>query len=77
MQYLLCGLHWTHVALRFCDETNVSVEFIPPVCDCCLFVVMALLYVSVAYERMGYRANYAINTGCNIAFFTDLAWLPQ
>ena len=69
MQYLLCGLHWTDVALRFCDETKVCVvEFILQLCDCGLFVVSALLYITVGYEQTGYRAN---NTGCNMAF----SWL--
>ena len=63
MQYFLCGLHQTDVALQFCDETNVCVDqFILPLCDCCLFVVSALLYVTVAYERMSYKENNAIIT---------------
>ena len=55
MQYLLGGLHQTDVALQFCDVSAVG--FVPPLCDCSLFVVTALLYITVAYELMGYRAN--------------------
>jgi hypothetical protein len=44
-------------------KQNVCVvEFIPPLCDCCLFVVSALFYVMVAYEQIGYRGNNAIIT---------------
>ena len=58
MQYLLCGLHRTDVALRFCDETKVGVvEFILPLC-----VVTALLDITVTYEEMGYRTNHTIMT---------------
>ena len=52
MQYLLCGPHQTDVALQFWDKTNLCVvEFILPLCDCCIFVVKALLYITVAYDH--------------------------
>lgn len=52
-------------------------KLVPPLCDCCLFVVTALLYFTVAYEWMGCRANNAIIIpGCN-SFFYWLGFLSD
>ena len=34
------------------DHHHHHVEFIPPLCDYCVFVVTALLYITVANERV-------------------------
>ena len=78
--------HQTDVVLRFCDETDVLVvDFIHPLCDCCLVVVTGLV-VTVVYELMGYRANNAIITTQVVkwlfnwlGFLSDIthAWLPE
>jgi hypothetical protein len=49
MQYLIFGLHRTDAVVRFCDVCVA--EFIPPLCDCCLFVVTALLFITWSMNK--------------------------